>query len=135
MPIPNLIHPINVTFEFVEKEEMVVDSSARESVFGSRQLQSVVSTVTLEAQVAWIDKDDPRYEGTGATEENTGYLTMRYYDISAAVVDIERGTKIVAIEGMGSVSLFVTKKQPCGHYPGHGATLVRFYFADRKPAA
>lgn len=136
MPRPNLIHPVDVIFEFVDSSELVEDADAREPVFGSRTLGAATSTEPLPAQVKWIGQDDPEYEGTGATEQDKGWLTMRDFDIDEAGVTIKRGTKITAIGHMTGLVLFVTKKEPCGHYPDQlGASLWRFYFSDRKPAA
>jgi len=126
---PDLIHPIPVEIEQIDKGKTAYDDDAREAV---RTIgRSVVQK--LEAQVSWSVKDEPIPGKQGISEEARGYLLFRRNDLIGKSIIINRGDKIIKI-GHDDVELFILGRTPAGHYPDQGgATLLQAYFGDRNP--
>jgi len=126
---PDLVHPIPVEIEQIDKGSTEWDGDAREAI------RTVARTAVkkLNAQISWSVKDDPNPEKMGISEETRGYLLFKKKDLSGESVTINRGDKISKI-GYDIVELYVTGLTPVGHYPDQGgASLLIAYFGDRNP--
>ena len=126
---PDLVHPIPVEIEQIDKSSTDWDDDAREAI------RTVARTAVkkLNAQISWSVKDDPNPEKMGISEETRGYLLFKKKDLSGESVTISRGDKISKI-GHDIVELYVTGLIPVGHYPDQGgASLLQAYFGDRNP--
>lgn len=141
MPMPNLIHPVQVTLSLLRKDEMLMDQDAREPIHGMRNDESG-DQFTIPAQFKWTKKDEPNANVGGVVTTSIGYILVRSVDmdkILGAGVRPKRGDRIVSYTSKpagGEVvqcNLFITHLDPAGHYPEHGATLYRCHFVDRDP--
>lgn len=133
MPLPNLIHPIEVEIEPADKANALYDRDAREPVRSVAR----AATIVLEAQVEYRDPGDPRWQAMGIHESVTGYLLFRVLDLEAAgyTPGPTGGDRIVRI-GHRTASLFTLQRKDAGHYGSEdGSTLVLVYFGDRRPSA
>ena len=126
---PNLIHPVNVQIEQGDKANTKFDENAREPV----RKMTLISAITLSAQVKWKNTDNPQPEFQGVTEDSNGYLLFRFFDLTKAGVTLARGDKIIKI-ARATYELFITQLIPAGHYPDqNGPSLLKAFFADRNP--
>jgi hypothetical protein len=120
---------VPVEIEQANKPNTSYRDDAREPV---RKL-SRDATVTLSAQVKWKKSVDPRGTFEGVSEDSDGYLLFRYFDLTAAGVELKRGDKIIKIARI-TYELFITQLMPAGHYPDQsGPSLLKAFFADRNP--
>lgn len=130
MPVPNLVHPLQVVISRKDAGATIFDADAREPIHEvARQ-----ADLTIPAQVSYNPTRTPEYQRIGANEKITGYLLFRRVDLTAKGYDPKRGDKIVSLQGVAA-DLWITQTFPAGHYPGLGATLVRAFFGDRRPSA
>lgn len=133
---PNLIHPIDVTVQRLNRSELVMDADAREPMHGARSVAA--DTVTVKAQISWGTRGQPQSEMGGVEEKSDGHITCRWSDLVLLTGGaFKRGDRVTQL-GTGAraiaVDLYITKNIPMGHWPDQGgSTLVRFYFQDRKP--
>jgi len=135
MVLPNLIHPIPVEVEPLQRSQSIVDDDFREPI------QSAVRSprTTVLAQIKWGADEKLRVEAGGAAEGAEGYVLFRRLDLRAAGLDeVHTNDRIVSI-GVGAnktnVDLYVVHVQQMGHYPDQGgASLVRAWFKDRQPS-
>jgi hypothetical protein len=150
MPIPNLIHPVPITFELLDRDETVFDKYAREPVGQAiRQGESprTGSQVTVKGQYseyfASARHDYPTYEREGVEETTDSYVSLRYKDLlHAGLVElnngvwenmqIKRGDRVVQI-GREQVNLYVQGFKLFAHYPGPKGTMIQVNLADRHP--
>lgn len=129
MPYPNLIHPVDVILEQVDAGSTVWDVDGSEPV----QQMSRVSPITLKGQAKYGASKEAGNEAGGPTEEERGYVLFRQKDLNAVSVVLKINDRITQI-GTVTHDSYITRLEPCGHYPAHGNTLVKAYFADRQPA-
>jgi len=87
----------------------------------------------IDAQVSYNPRG-PEYDQIGPAEKVTGYLLMLQEDLADRSYIPKRGDRITSVEGEVT-SLWITHVFNAGHYPGHGATMRRAYFTDRRPGA
>jgi len=126
---PDLIHPIPVEINQIDKDSTEWDDNAREAV----RTIARPAVIKLSAQVSWSIKDDPNPEKMGISEEARGYLLFLRKDLLNRSITISRGDKISKI-GHDTVELYVLGLTPAGHYPDQGgASLLQAYFGDRNP--
>lgn len=123
--IPNLIHPIPVEIEQIDKENTFYDESAREPVKTVARKQKI----TLSAQVSWGEKDEPSPDKAGVIETSRGYLLFSLAELSQKGITLQRGDRITKIGAM-SLDLEIMSTQPAGHYPDQGGpTLLQAFFS------
>lgn len=129
---PNLIDPTPVVIERVEKDTTIYDRDAREP---TRTLTR--STVTIPAQLQHVRRGNPVMQPIGADEQIRGHFTVRRYDLEKAGYEPKRGDKIVKIGKYElNVERYISQVQWHGHHGRDGgATLMRLYYVDRRPAA
>lgn len=133
MPVPRLLHPIEVWIKQINKGATVTRSRAKEPV---RQA-SRASTFHIAAQIRRVSSDDPRAEAAGIREGESGYVIFLERELIARGITLNRGDNIVQIgEGARAevVNLYITRIPPHGYYPKQrGPTLQQAYFSDRQP--
>ncbi|MFA5122971.1 hypothetical protein [Zavarzinia sp.] len=129
MPLPNLIHPVEIVLSRKDNAATVFDPHAREPV---REVARQAD-LRIDAQVSYNPRG-PEYDQIGPAEKVTGYLLMLQEDLADRSYIPKRGDRITSVEGEVT-SLWITHVFNAGHYPGHGATMRRAYFTDRRPGA
>lgn len=147
---PNLLHPVPVTFELLNRDDTVFDRYAREPVGQAiRQGESprTGERVTIKAQYseyfASAKHDYPMYQREGVEEMTDSYLAIRYKDLlRAGLVElnngkwenmkIKRGDRVVQI-GREEVNLYVQGFKIFAHYPGSKGTMIQVNLMDRHP--
>lgn len=135
MPLPNLIHPIPVQIEPLQRSQSVVDDDFREPV----QQATRGPRATVLGQIKWASDEQLRMSDGGAQEGADGYILFRRCDLRAAGLnEIHQNDRFVSI-GAGAntttVDLYVVRVQQMGHYPDQGGgSLVRTWFKDRQPS-
>jgi hypothetical protein len=152
MPQPNLIHPVKIVLEIIDRDDSVFDPYAREPVGQVvREGESPESgeQITIKAQISYYfssaRKDAPRWERAGVVEESIGYVSMRYKDMVRAglltltpagdfdVFRLKRGDRIVKL-GKEIVDFYIAGFKPFAHYPGKlMQTMLEADFTDRHP--
>lgn len=132
MPLPNLIHPIDIVIKPIDRASTTYDRQAREPV---RTVKRAAADVLIEAQVSYRGTMNPRLIPEGIAEQVAGYLLFRVFDLTEAGYAPNIGDRITAI-GLRTTSLFVLQNVDLGHYGDqNGASLVRVFFEDRRPSA
>lgn len=136
MPNPNLIHPIDITVQRLNRGELVMDEDAREPMHGARSVSA--DQVVIKAQVNWGAKGNPLFTDLGPEEKSDGYILCRTSDLRSKGGSFKRGDKIITMgagdNALTGLDLYITKVEPMGHWPDQGgSSMVRFHFADRKP--
>lgn len=129
MPVPRLIHPVWVQIEAVDKPHTPFDADLRQPIRTVRR-----SAVRIPAQVRIRALSEPEYEATGLDEDVEGWLTVRVLDCARKSYTPKVGDRLVAV-GKRTVEYYLRMIQDEGHYgSAGGATLMRLYFEDRRPA-
>lgn len=128
-PIPNLIHPVVVTLRQINKAGTIQDADALEPVRQAKRN----AAVTCLAQVKIEASKVLRFEDGGPVEGATGTATFRQVDLTAAGITLALGDRISQI-GTRAMDVYVIKIEPMGHYPAHGATMMKVHFHDREPS-
>ena len=153
MPLPNLIHPVRITLELMDRANSVVDPRARGPV---RQIMRKGANphsgerVTLRCQASYYfagaKLDYPVYRREGVEEESIGYVVFRFIDLRRAdlltftpegdfdALSIKRGDRIVYL-GHRNVDFYVTGFKDFAHYPNLNQTLIQMNFGDRHPSS
>ncbi len=126
----DLIMPVPVVIEPVDKTIMVMDDDAREPVHGATSSEQV----TIQAQVSWTIASSPMQQISGTREDYQGYIVVREADLALLGKTIKRGDRIVQIGSLTYQNLFVLGNEPIGHWSDLGGhSFRRFYFSDREP--
>ena len=130
MPIPNLLHPVPVQIQQIDKANTVYDDDYREPV----QRVTRNTTATLQGQVAWAHDKRVQYTRGGNRYDADGYVLFRYVDLANASIELAIDDKFISIGGL-SVNVYIKHFQPMGHYPDiQGPTLLKAFFGDKDPA-
>lgn len=148
---PNLIHPILVTFQLLDRAETVYDKYAREPVGQAiRQGESprTGDEVSIKGQFSYYfasaKQNYPNFNREGVTEETMAYVALRYKDMIRAgllTVDVngdfdiyilKRGDRVVKV-GKETVNYYVEGFKPFAHYPGERQTMIQINLMDRHP--
>jgi len=147
---PNLIHPIPVIIQRMERAITVLDPVAREPV---RQIwrndsgPGTGASIQLVAQVNWNEGTiaRPTFRAGGVEEAWRGYLLFRIFDLVLAGVATEvadgtvevalaRGDRVVRI-GRREVNLYLLYFRDVASYTDQGGcTLLEIRFDDRMAA-
>ena len=154
MPYPRLIHPINVTFELLDRDNSFFDEHAREPVRQVIRKGTAPNTgdqKTIKGQVSFYfagaKLDYAEYLREGILDRTVGYVVLRYKDMKKeglltqdattgkfTDIGIKRGDRIVYLENR-PINVFVTGFKDFGHYPKYGQTMIQVNFDDRHPSA
>lgn len=152
-PQPNLIHPVKVTFELLDRDNTLWDDQAREPVRQAVRKGAQPNTgsrVTIKGQISFYfagaKLDYPEWLREGVLERTVGYVSLRFKDMKKAglltydvdgkfdEIKIKRGDRIVYLEKRPT-DLYVTGFKDFAHYPGFGQTMIQVNFDDRNPSA
>jgi len=131
---PDLIEPVSVQIQQINKAQTPYSVG----VSGRREVINHVvrnAMVTFPAQVIFANTEQKaRYSQAGTDEQSSGYIILRYSDITAAGITLQRGDKIIKM-GQLTTELFLMHGtgDPAAHFSSLGFTLVRMFFMDRSP--
>jgi hypothetical protein len=127
---PRLIHPVSVTIQRIDRATTVYDEDAREPV----QQASRFTNLILQGQPRWTSGEQLRISRDGPTVDADGYVLFRYRDLDAAGITLQINDRITQI-GRRTLEVYIVRLDDAGHYTDtNGASLVRAWFKDRKPA-
>ena len=127
---PNLVHPIWVTVDKIDKTQTVYDTDAREPI------RSAAHPVTVRIQAQHQPSGARALEvfPQGASDNVTGYILVQRADLTRLSWEPKRGDRITQI-GIQVMSNYVVGTQPAAHYPDQsGYSLLRVFYADRNPS-
>lgn len=129
MPIPNLIHPVPITIQQLDKASTVQDHNHREPVQQSVRNADVIAP----GQVMWFGLEMEVDLG-GRKVQARGYVLFRYIDLNALSISLKYNDRITKM-GIEDVGMYIVGLTPVGHYPDQsGATMVKAFVNDRQPA-
>ena len=131
MPIPNLIHPVAVVIEPIQRSQTIVDDDYGEEF----ESTDYGVPVTIKGQIKWGKDDKLRPTDLGAESGSDGYVLFRKVDLATlSLSDPKQGDRISKL-GTVNVDVYVVEVRHEGHYSDQsGPTLVKAYFKDRNPA-
>lgn len=130
MAIPNLIHPIDIDIEQIDKGATIYDPDTREPI----QQASRTATITLKGQPRWRRLDAVSMHRGGDRLEAKGYIVFRKEDLDALGIEININDKITRI-GHTDVEYFVVEREWIAHLPRfNGPSLMKAWFNDRRPS-
>lgn len=130
MPIPNLIHPVPIVIEPIDKPNTEYDEDFREPI----QLVARKATKTVPGQVMWSVDKRIQYTRGGNRYDADGYVLFRYVDLVKEGVTLSISDRLVSIGGL-TTNVYIQYFQPLGHYPDTGGpTIVKAFFSDKDPA-
>jgi hypothetical protein len=128
--IPNLLHPVPISVEKIDRASTYYDPDAREPI----QQAARATTVVVQGQVNWGTQKGLEPAKAGPREGATGYVLFRRVDLDAAGVTLEDNDRFAKL-GDVETDVYVDRLEWEGHYPDQGGpTLVKAYFSDRQPA-
>lgn len=128
MPLPRLLHPINITVQQIDRETTIYDEETREPV---QKVQRNSDTV-IPGQVLFGKQKDMIPSPGGVREEAEGYVLFRYADLKRLNMKLALNDRIIKI-GHLDFDVYIIKLMPMGHYGDqNGPSLVRAYFASRE---
>lgn len=151
MPRPNLIHPVEVEFQILTRNETFYDVHAREPVRQviRKGVEANSTSVVIKGQISFYyagaKLDYPEWLREGVLEHTVGYVSLRFYDMNKkglVAYDsdgnfqsflLKRGDKIIRL-GKRSVEYFVMGFKDFAHYPNMSQTMIQVNFEDRNPA-
>lgn len=135
MPIPNLIHPIAVVVEKINRTAQAVDPDTRAPLIGASGGAS--DRVTFKAQVYFYKRNVPTMKEAGMAIDTKGTITARIADLRRAGITLARGDKVVQLGGgVNAISCvyWLTSDKPMASYDDvNGFTLIKWEFSDRCP--
>jgi hypothetical protein len=140
--MPNLLNPVSVQIQRLDKGATQTNTRLRENV----NIVKKLPILTINAQIAYRKsttsggtKDSPNWEGPmnvglgGVIEQSEGYILVLIADIQSLDPQISRGDKIVKL-GQFPVEHYILGSRPAAHYSDQGGfTLMQIFFADRNP--
>ncbi len=139
MPHPKLLHPVAVTVEPLSNVGQIEDENLREEI----QIVGRSVQIVINAQMEYRDKDDyasarEMFDSRGLIVQTSGYFLIRVLDAQLQSWTPQIGDRLVET-GTGSnfpqqMDCVVVKIEPRAHYPNLGPTLLKCFFADRKPS-
>jgi len=131
MPLPNLIHPIQVTVEQIDRSTTIYDPDAREPIGAAARK----TTVTMPGQPRWASQRQLEAQAFGPTDSVRGYILFRYVDLTAYGVDLAIGDRVTAQGHLTAPEGYVVRLEPQAHYQDqNGASTVKAWLSDRLPA-
>jgi hypothetical protein len=130
MPVPNLIHPVDVVIEQKDPGKTRYDDRAREAIQHVKRKPSV----TVKGQPSWDSQKRVEFQKGGVRESSAGYVLFRKVDLDTAGITLDDGDRFKKI-GHVDVDVYVVRLEWTGHYPDQdGPTMVKAHFADRQPS-
>lgn len=135
MVLPNLIHPVPITLELINRAGTSIDPDIGEPI--QRAARAV--PIVCPGQVKWVAKNSLRMAFGGMVEDADGYVVFRRVDLRAlGVTDLQMNDRITAMgagTGLYAGEWYITRTEPFGHWQDQGgAALLKAWFKDRNPA-
>ena len=128
MPLPRLLHPVNITVQQIDRDATIYDEETREPV----QKVSRNTDTVIPGQALWVRQKDMIASPGGVREEAEGYVLFRYADLKRMGITLALNDRIIKV-GHLAVDVYVIKLMPMAHYADqNGPALVRAYFASRE---
>lgn len=128
---PQLIHPLRITIQPIDKATTTYDADAREPVREAKKK----TPITLWAQNRVRRLAEPELQAIGVVEDVRGWLTARKRDVDALSYVPKRGDLISQI-GHRPTQVYVVWWEDMAHYTDqNGAALIRLYYSERRPSA
>lgn len=129
MPVPNLLHPVDVILRIRRSDLTLMDEDFEEPIGKVARDEEI----TLPGQIYWQDQVW-EMGNTGVQERTLGYCLFRTMDLQAASqgYTLEQGDQIIKIGNL-DVNYYLYRFEHRGHYPQLGATLVKCWFAAEAP--
>lgn len=151
MPQPNLLHPVKVVFELIDRDNTLMDENAREPVRQAVRKGAQPNTgeqTRIKAQISFYfagaKLDYAEWLRIGVLDRTVGYVSLRFKDMKRKglltfdvdgnfdQIRIKRGDRIVRL-GKRNVDLYVTGFKDFAHYPNLDQTMIQVNFDDRNP--
>jgi len=130
MVLPNLLHPVPIEIEQINRSGTIQDDDYREPI----QQVSRNARVTIPGQVKWNSDERLNPTKAGAEDESQGYVLFRYTDLNRLGVTLQQGNRIVKM-GTVDVDVYIIQLRPEAHYPDLGGPgTVKAFFRDRFPS-
>lgn len=130
MPTPNLLHPVQVIVQPIDRAATLQDDDFREPI----QNAARGADVAINGQVKWEEDEGERPAKTGPGAASRGYVLFRYRDLDRLGLVLKQGDRIARI-GRLETDVYIVRLVPMGHWHDVGkATLLKAYFADRHPS-
>lgn len=133
--VVKLIKPTDVIIKQLDK----VETEYSTGLSGMREnINSVIrgAEISLKAQAAFGDRNMiTKFAHLGVDEQASGYLVLRFKDLTIAGITLARGDQIIKI-GQLDVDYYLLHStgDPAAHIgAGNTFTLVRMFFGDRNP--
>ena len=129
-PIPNLVHPVTVEIEQIQKASTFFDEDAREPL----QQAARSAVIEVEGQPRWGSAEELDAGPGGVIENAAGYVLFRKVDLDAASVTLQINDRFKKI-GNVDTDYYVIRIQPTATYNDQGGpAMFRAWFADRLPS-
>jgi hypothetical protein len=129
MPNPNLIHPIEITIQKINKSKTNYDTAHRAPIQQSTRKENIV----IFGQVKW-DETRMSVDIAGISIEVAGYVLFKRSDLIEKNTKIEFNDRFIKF-GNQETSMYVVGLKYSGHYPDqNGSSLIKAFFSDRVPA-
>ncbi|MGD9749387.1 MAG: hypothetical protein AB7W59_00165 [Acidimicrobiia bacterium] len=129
MPYPNLLHPVPISIQVLDRSATVMDPDLREPI----QNEARAATASCPGQVAWGSDQKLNARPDGLKEDSDGYVLFRLADLAARSITLKRDDRFTRL-GTIDVDVYVVKLQYMGHYAwSAGPTLVKAFFKDLQP--
>ena len=128
---PNLIHPIPIVIEPIDRTNTVYDEEAREPLRNAARK----TTVTVPGQIQPLEASSFLGFRGGPARDYKLRIIFRIVDCQRRGWEPKRGDRITKM-GSETTELYVMALGPAAHYPDmNGRTLYNLYIADRRPSA
>lgn len=131
MAIPNLIHPIDIDIEQIDKGTTIYDPDTREPI----QQVNRTTLLTIKGQPRWRSLSEVDMQRGGDRVSARGYIVFRKEDIDNASITIQINDKISRIGHQTGLDYYITRIEWIGHLPRFdGPSLMKAWFDDRRPS-
>lgn len=135
MPVPNLLHPVDITMEVRRSDLTVLDDDFQEPIGKVVRDEEVV----IQGQVQW-KRSAFEAKNLGLQDDTIGYIFFRWMDLINQNVSLKVGDKVTKIGNLepatmpvGGLPFYFYRFEYRGHYPKLGATLVKAWFSSKSP--
>jgi len=126
--LPNLINPVMITLRKNLKSTQHTLDAFKEPTRSTKE----GSDIEVQGQPQMLTDHAPLTRDFGLSENVTGYIIFRQYDLDNLGIDIERSDHIVQI-GTRATDFWITEVRHTAYYTDQlSSTLVMAFFHDRS---
>lgn len=130
--IPNLIHPVTITIEQIDKSNTNYDPYFKESTGKTTRKKRI----ELQGQVKYQQAQNAVAGGGGLSQSHDGYILFRVDQLNELEVTLKHGDLVVSIGDapfQRVANLYLHRFNDVGHYTDvGGSTLLKAFFMDRS---